>query len=71
MHNSSVGISLVSEERLLDQVFRSLPFREKSLRTLTDLVGFDRKCIQVKLTFQHLSYSLSFLIYHASKNFPD
>ena len=40
MHNSSVGIPLVSEERLLDQVFRSLPFREKSLRTLTDLVGF-------------------------------
>ena len=51
MHNSSVGIPLVSEERLLDQVFRSLPFREKSLRILTDLVGFDRKCIQVKLSF--------------------
>ena len=55
-----VRLLLVSDERLLDSIFRSLLFHEKYSRTLTDLVNFDRKHIQVILMSQHLRYSLLF-----------
>ena len=55
-----VWLSLVSDERLLDQIFRSLLCREKYSRTLTDLVDFDRKHIQVIPVSHHLRYSLLF-----------
>ncbi len=67
---SFVRISLDSDEQLLNQVLRLLLFHEKSSRMLTDLVDSERKYVQAILAFHHLSYSL-FLIYHASKNFPD